>query len=328
MIKYTVLPLAVTDKAAFTEASREELRVLLALIESGGSFTSVDELALSASVSLSRARSALVLWEEEGAIRGSDSIPNAPTTVTEEFESRIELGKITDRTSSAVAREIRDNDLADLIAECAQMMEKPALSTEETKIISAIYTQLKLGEEYIITLAAFLSEKGKLSAQRLGAEAEKLVKRGVDCVEELEKYLEAKENESGAEWEFKRLCGIYNRNLSKRERELINKWYYDFGFADEIIGEAYDIMAMKDSTKISLPYMDKVLSHWNAEGCRTLEECKRLSERERAAMEAEKAAAKPPSIPRKAPAPRYGDFDINDAFEKALLRSYGDDTKK
>ena len=124
MIKYTVLPLAVTDKAAFTEASREELRVLLALIESGGSFTSVDELALSASVSLSRARSALVLWEEEGAIRSSDSIPNAPTTVTEEFESRIELGKITDRTSSAVAREIRDNDLADLIAECAQMTEK------------------------------------------------------------------------------------------------------------------------------------------------------------------------------------------------------------
>ena len=104
----------------------------------------------------------------------------------------------------------------------------------------------------------------------------------------------AKENESGAEWEFKRLLGIYNRNLSKRERELINKWYYDFGFSDEIIGEAYDIMTMKDPSKISLPYMDKVLSHWNAEGCRTLDECKRLSEREKAAMEAEKAAAKPP----------------------------------
>ena len=328
MIKYTVLPLSVTDKAAFTEASREELRILLALVESGGSFTSEEALASAAGVSLSRARSALVLWEEEGAIRKSESISDAPTTVSEEFESRIEFGKITDCESVTVAREIRDNNLADLIAECAQMMEKPALSTEETKIISAIYTQLKLGEEYIITLAAFLSEKGKLSAQRLGAEAEKLVKRGVDCVEELEKYLAAKENESGAEWEFKRLFGIYNRNLSKRERELINKWYYDFGFADEIIGEAYDIMAMKDPTKISLPYMDKVLTHWNAEGCRTLEECKRLTERERAAMEAEKAVAKPPSIPRKAPAPRYGDFDINDAFEKALLRSYGDDTKK
>lgn len=330
MIKYTVMPLSLTDKAAFTEASREELRVLLALIEANGSVESEAELSAISSTSLARTRSALVLWEEEGVIKRCEAAATATATptVSEEFESRIELGKITERSTADAAREIRDNNLADLLAEIAEMMEKPALSTEEAKVISALYTQLKLGEEYIVTLAACLAEKGKLSAQRLGAEAERLVKRGVDCVEELEKYLVTKENESGAEWEFKRLVGIYNRNLSKRERELINKWYYDFGFSDEIIGEAYDIMTMKDPSKISLPYMDKVLSHWSAEGCRTLDECKRLSEREKAAMEAEKAVAKPPSIPRKAPATRYGDFDINDAFEKALLRSYGEDSKK
>ena len=336
MIKYIASPLSVTDKAAFTEASREELRILLAIIEAGGEFSDEAALAEAAGVSLARTRSSLVLWEEEGVIRRADeyTAPTAPAshtvpTVTDEFESRIELGKITDRSTGTAAREIRDNDLADLLAECAAMMDKPVLSTEEAKIISAIYTQLKLGEEYIITLAAFLAEKGKLSAQRLGAEAEKLLKRGVDCVEELEKYFVAKENESGAEWEFKRLLGIYNRNLSKREREIVNKWYYTFGFSDEIIGEAYDIMTMKDSTKISLPYMDKVLTHWHEEGCRTLPECRRLSEREHAALEAERAASKPPSIPRTAaPKPRYGDFDVNDAFEKALLRSYGDDSKK
>lgn len=330
MIKYITHPLTLTDKAVFAEASREELRVLLALIEANGCFESEAALAEAARVSVARARASLVLWQEEGVIKEPDGTPKNAPTVTEEFESRIELGKITDRPTGEVAREIRDNNLADLLSECAAMMDKPALSTEEAKIISAIYTQLKLGEEYIVTLAACLAEKGKLSAHRLGTEAERLVKRGIDCVEELEKYFEAKENESGAEWEFKRLLGIYNRNLSKREREIVNKWYYDFGFSDEIVGEAYDIMTMKDATKISLPYMDKVLTHWHEEGCRSVEECKRLVERERATLDAERAASKPPSIPRTtaAPKPRYGDFDVNDAFEKALLRSYGDEGKK
>ena len=74
--------------------------------------------------------------------------------------------------------------------------------------------------------------------------------------------------------------------------------------------------------------MDKVLTHWHEVGCKTLDECIRLNEREHAQMDAERQAPKPPSIPRKKPTPRYGDFDVNDAFEKALLRSYGEDSNK
>lgn len=323
MIEYSVLPLSLTKKEAYTEASREELMVLLALIESGGK-RDEDEIAEAAKISRTRVRSAIVFWEEAEVILKKDS---EKSSVTEEFEEKIILGKITERGAEEVAGEIRDCDLADLISECAAMMQKPALSTEETKIITAIYTQLALGVEYIITLAAYMSDKGKLTAQRLGAEAERLVKRGIDCVEELEKYISAKENESGAEWEFKRICGIYNRNLSKRETELVNKWYYTFAFSDEVIGEAYDITVV-NTGKLSLPYMDKLLTHWHSEGCLSLEDCKRVIEREKAEKEAEKSAQKPPSIPRKRNTPRYGDFDANDAFAKALLRSYGDEGDK
>ena len=314
MKKYTVLPLSLTDKAVFTEASREELRVLLTLIERGGELSSVEDIALVAKVSSARANSALVLWEEEGVIKSGD----APT-VAEEFSEKIELGKITERSANTVSREIRDNNLADLLTECATLMQKPALSTEETKIITALYTQFALGEEYIITLAAYLSDKGKLTSQRLGAEAERLIKRGVDCVEELE---------TGAEGELRRIIGIHGRNLAKREKELAKKWFYEFGYSEEIISHAYEIMIAHMPTKPSLPYMDKVLTHWHEVGCKTLDECIRLNEREHAQMDAERQAPKPPSIPRKKPTPRYGDFDVNDAFEKALLRSYGEDSNK
>ena len=42
---YCVSPLRVSGRAAFTEASKEELRVLLLLIECDGNFGSAEELA-------------------------------------------------------------------------------------------------------------------------------------------------------------------------------------------------------------------------------------------------------------------------------------------
>ena len=88
-ISYITSPLSLSDKDAFSEASKEELRVLLALIECGGRFDSVAELASHARVSVARAGSSLVFWEEAGVIRKTES-----QTITEEFEERIELGKI------------------------------------------------------------------------------------------------------------------------------------------------------------------------------------------------------------------------------------------
>ncbi len=330
MIDYSVLPLSLTGKEEFTEASREELRTLLALIESNGRYDSDENLAKRASVSKARALSALVFWEEAGVItpraEGESSLENLTRpTVTEEFEERIELGEISEESAVKVAKDIRDNDLKELLNECALIMDKPALSTAEAKQISAIYTQYALGEEYIITLAAYIAQKGKLTAQRLAIEAEKLVKRGIDCTEALEKYIMQKENESGAEWEFKHLLGIYNRNLSKSEQEYVNKWYYDFGYSAEVIGEAYDLTVVNTS-KPSLPYMDKLLTHWKDSGCKTAEECRALTERERAEIKATEATgekSKRTSTPKKQ-TPRYGDFDVNDAFKKALQRSYGD----
>ena len=69
-VTYKVLPLSVTDKQAFLDASSEELRVLLALVERCGE-AECEELASLAGTSVSRARSSLVFWESEGVIKPS-----------------------------------------------------------------------------------------------------------------------------------------------------------------------------------------------------------------------------------------------------------------
>lgn len=313
---------------AFRDASADELRVLLAIMATKGADD--DKIATLVGVSRARAKSARVLFEEAEIISAAGE--RAPT-VTEEFEERLNIGEMYEVTAERCAKDIRDNSLASLIAECAELMGKAALSSEEAKIISQIYTQYTLDEEYILTLAAHIVEtKGKLSATKLAADAERLVKRGIDSIDALLQYISEKEAESGAQAEFRRIAGIHNRNLSKTECELVDKWYYEFGFGEAVIGEAYDIMAM-NSAKLSMPYMDKLLTAWHEAGCKTVEECRAKAERDRAEMAEARAKANesagektPPRMPRvpQKEKPRYGDFDVDEAFKKSLLRSYGD----
>ena len=325
MTEYKLNPDVLLSSPELIEASVGELRVLLTLVANGT--LGIEKISEITGLSSARVKSAIVLFEDAGILtrRDAHAMPATEQTVTEHFEERIRLGEVHEVTASDCAKNIRDNSLASLLSECAALMGKAALSTEEAKMISATYTQLALSEDYIIILAAYIAEKkGKLTAVRLSGEAEKLVKRGVDTAEALEKYIADKESETGAVCEFKRLCGIYNRNLSKKETELVNRWYYEFGYGEDIIGEAYDVTVM-NTGKLSLAYMDKLITRWHETDCKTLEDCKRVSaseKPEKKEAEEKKAAPRMPKTPKTTP--RYGNFDVDDAFKKALMRSYGD----
>lgn len=325
MTEYKFNPDVLLSSGEFLEASVGELRVLLTLV--ADSSLGIERISEITGLSSARVKSAIVLFEDAGILTKREKITASEDvqTVTEHFEERIRLGEMHEVTAKDCAKNIRDNSLASLLSECAALMGKAALSTEEAKMISAIYTQLALSEDYIITLAAYITEKkGKLTAVRLSVEAEKLVKCGIDTTEALEKYISDKESETGAMWEFKRILGIYNRNLTKRETELVNRWYSDFGYGEAIIGEAYDITVM-NTGKLSLAYMDKLITRWHETDCKTLDDCKRVSASEKPEKKEAEEKKAPPRMPKTPKTtPRYGNFDVDDAFKKALMRSYGD----
>jgi DnaD/phage-associated family protein len=317
MTEYDIFPLSVCNTDAFSEASKEELRVLLALIEASGRFTDTDELATRAKTSKARCAAALVFWQEANVIREPDDRPK----ITDEFEERIKSGEIRETEAKSVASSIRDAGLADMIAECASLMGRAALNTAEIKDLTALYVQYGLSEEYIVTLAAYIAEHSRLTATKLINKAIKLTEREIDTPAALEAYIVERESDSEAEREFRKLFGIYNRAPSKTEKECFKKWSRDYGYFTEIVGEAYDI-AVTSATRGHLGYADKLLTRWFEAGCRTLAECKELYQKDEEEKKAKKAEAKEKKASPK-PAPRYGNFDPDEAFLKALERSYG-----
>ncbi len=321
MIRYKITPICVSNTEAFTEASKEELRVLLALIERNGAFDDNDALAAAAHTSRARAAAALVLWEEAGVI---SPLPSSPT-ITEEFEERLHRGEISEVSAEDTAKAIRQSSLADMISECSFLMKRSALSTAEIKNLTALHEQYALSSEFIVTLAAYLAEEGKLTVTRLINRAIQLTEREIDNVEALSEYISTSESESAAEREFRKIFGIYGRAPSKSEKDYFIKWSRDFGYSSDIVGEAYDI-AVSAVTRGHAKYADKLLSRWHESGCKSLTECRERYEADLAEKKAA-AEAKPKASRQKEkkPTERYGSFDVTEAFMAALERSYPSD---
>lgn len=325
-INFRVLLRPLSECQGFTEMTAPELRVLVALIENGGCLESAKELAALSGTTEVRAVSTLTLLTEMGLIAPEGEDIPVHGGIVEEFEYRIREGEIESQSAASVAKTIRDGNLAEMISECAVIFEEPALSSEHTAILTALYTQYGLSPEHILTLAAYMATKGKPNASTLKNKAISLHKRGIDTVEELERYIGDLERENTADWELKRLFGIKGRNLSDAELAYFRRWCEEFDFTTEIVSSAYDICSVATGGKLSLPYMDKILTEWHDAGCKTLEECRSHEEKNKVERrEAYKPKAKPREKEKPKP-PRYGSFDVDEAFQAALRRSFGEDT--
>ena len=319
-----------SESDEFAEASLGEIKVLVALFESGGSITE-EELVSAVGASKSRTVAALALWQEAGVIRereeGSE-VSFFGNKVTEEFADR-GSDDLVEETAKEVAKTIRDNKLASLFDECAKMMNKLMLTPQEIRRISELSSQYALSEEYILTLAAHLLEEGNLSVGILVKRAITLAGEGIVSIEALSDYISEKEARKSEFTEYRRIFGIYNRSFSAKEKELLLRWSKEFSYGTEVVGMAYDITVMNTS-KLSFKYMDKLLTDWHDNGCLTLQQCEkryieRKAELDKAAEEEKEKNAKRRPDKKDKPAKRYGDFDPEEAFKLALARSYSSD---
>jgi DnaD/phage-associated family protein len=334
MIRYEFdFPIKASETEEFKDASIGEIKVLLALIEAGGSISD-DELSELCGLSKARVSAALALWQETGVIAEREygkEVSFYGNKVANEFPEREVLGELTEESSVSVAKTIRDKRLASLFDEIANMMGKAMLTPQEIKKISELASQYELSEEYIATLSAHLLAEGKLSVGILVRRAINLVGEGIITADSLVLYISEREQEKNEYMEYRRIFGIFDRKLSPMEKELIQKWSRSYAFGREIVTMAYDICVM-NTAKLSFKYMDKLLSDWNESGCKTLEDCeKRYSER-KAELDLEMQKKREdnekrrPSKNKEATQGKvkYGDFDPEEAFRIALSRSFSD----
>ena len=309
----------ITELDCFREATKDELKILLAIKSLEDTPFCAESLADMLGVSAARIKAAITLFEESSVLvaRGDTILAE----VEYEFEPKKEK---TTENKIKTANSLRDNHLQDLIQDMENLLEK-TLSARETERISNLYTEKSLSPEYILTLTSFLkARRNPLTVEAIVREAGKLAEKNVTALEELEIYVKEKESEIKGEMEMRRLLGIHSRSLTPSERTFFKKWLHEFGYSSVIIGEAYDI-CVAATGKLSESYMDSILTGWHDAGCKTLEECRaRVSIRKQEKAKKANNNSQKSKKTTEAETPKYADFNSEDALMRALERSYGE----
>ena len=308
----------ITDRECFKEASKDELKILIAMAAADGKALSPESIAESLGISLARVKACITLFEEGGILTVCDD------GILAEVEYEFEIKKDNRDSSVSVARSIRENDLYEMNREMERIFEK-TLETREIERITSLYTKKGLSPEYILTLTAYLKDKRQvLSVEAVVREANKLIGAEIDTLEELEIYIAKKSEEIAGEMEMRRLFGIYGRTLTKSEREHFKRWMHEYCYSASIIGEAYDV-TVAAINKISLPYINTILTEWHAAGCKTVEDCRaRINTRKHDKANNVNNNSQKTKKNTTAETPKYADFNSEDALLRALERSYGD----
>ena len=315
--------------AALSDASVEELRVLLCVLERGAlASDATAELSDLAACSQARARAALRYWCECGvlvesaeavkqnvAAPPSDQIavgrglaPAAsganqasvgegfPLPPTAEKKALRPSGEAADLPASEVAKSVRDRALASFI-EAAEQTVGRVFNLRELNILTALVDTTPFSEEYLLTLIGYCKTKTKrFSFGYLEKTAHSMLERECLTLDDLNAYLSMIERVTSEEWKLRRLFGFGERRLSPREREYFERWVGKYGYTVEIIGIAYDI-TVNNTGKIALAYMDKLITRFHENGCRDVAAVEALLEKERA-EQAEKPTSRHTGAPK------------------------------
>ena len=298
----------------FLSASREELRALVVLLDKGK--ITADELAESASISSARAKSALLLWEEVG-IFGM----RTESRIEDIYPERQNHVGVVDEDRRTVAKTIQSEELAALLEECAKLLHKPTLNDVEVKIITGLYSQYSLSEEYILTLLSDITARStKPTIKKLELEAIRRLEDGIDTTEALTEFFHHRDNMTKADRVVRYALSL-SRSLSPSEKKLAERWVCEFCYGEDMILLAYDF-ATASTTTPTLKYLDPILTEWHENGVSTPVAAKEF----RAHQKGEKAQKSEPKKSKKEPV-RYGNFDPEEAFRRALERSFSDESE-
>ncbi len=290
------------------EASGDDLRVLLVLLERGGR-ASVEELSDLVGCSAGRVLASIDYWIEGGILcKGETPKKSAPLRSASE---------LSDVTGEEVAEIVSRRGLSGLIDE-AQAIYGKVFNTSEISVIAGLSEQLELEDGYILLLLSYCIRRGKRSLRYAEKTAFSLYESGIDTLPMLEEHIRRRELAASGIGVLRRMFGIGERALTKREEDAFTRWLAEWGYSTDAVGIAYDI-TVNTSGKASVAYADKILAKWYAAGCRTEDQIEAFIAREKQGF-----SSKTPA--KKADKPKVdgiGSFDTDEFFLKALERSYG-----
>ena len=194
-------------------------------------------------------------------------------------------------------------ELASLVDECQRVFGK-ILNTREVSQIAGMVDYLGFEGDYILSLLSHCVRMEKKSLRYAEKMALSLHDEGITECAVLEERLQRIELMASSMGKIRAMFGLASRALTAKEKSMVERWVCQMQYGDDVLRLAYET-TVNAINKPSIPYANTILERWYAEGYRTMADVeKALAEYRRKKTE--------------------GSFDVDDFFEAALKRTYGE----
>ena len=171
---------------------------------------------------------------------------------------------------TAVPKPANNSELSYLLECMEQQLGRPVTSVEYKSVVH-ILEYIKLPADVILMAVQHCVEIGKANARYIEKVCAAWADNGITTHTRAEQYLQLMAQSRQEEEAVKKMFGITDRNLIDSEREMIRKWFHEYGFSMDMVECAYERMILSIG-KLSFPYIGKILSSWNEKGYHTLDD--------------------------------------------------------
>ncbi|MBR4723877.1 MAG: DnaD domain protein [Clostridia bacterium] len=209
---------------------------------------------------------AINYWQNKGLlVSNGDSVSFGNFSGALETSDSVQDEEDTQKNTENIAEIISsDSELADMFMLAQEIFGK-TITEKDMQTIYWFFSDLKMPAEVILMLIEYCVSKGKNRMSYIEKVAVSWNEMGLNNVEAVTNYLKSEEQKTGFLYSARRLMGIADRNLSQIEEQYLTKWHNDFMMSEEMIALAYEYCIIQ-TAKLSFPYMDKIITRWNAEG--------------------------------------------------------------
>lgn len=330
------VPTAVVDEN-IRLASVVQLKVILYLLRHGGTNqVTVKDISDSLFLDTQDVADALLFWYERGIVikDGDAPAPVVQSVSTKKEETKIEITPIKPKkevqdipisrpSHEQIAVRCKEcEDISVLFREAQTALGK-TIGYDGQSVLIMLYDSYGLPVEVILMAVEYAVSQGKASFSNIARIGKKWSELEIDTLEGAMEYIE-EHNVVNEVWhKLRLLTDITNKRPTQKQFGYLTAWIKEYGYDANMIFYAYE-ECVDRTGKMSMPYMDKIITAWHKNGVKTpldIEEERKRWKESRAKASTKKEKDKPDHEKREA------SYDIDRFLKKSVDLVYDKNDK-
>ena len=173
--------------------------------------------------------------------------------------------------SVEVAKRISESEsLSEMVQVAHELLARP-LGAGELETLYWLNDELGFSAEAILLILDYCISREKRNMRYIEKVAISWHEKGIITPEQIMENMQAEEEKNTTAYRLRKAMGIADRPITAPEDAFLTKWLEEFLIPEDMVILAYE-QCLLNTSKLSFPYMDKIIERWYQQGIKTRED--------------------------------------------------------